>query len=152
MEIGLSISPVSEALREFGEKIDRLAIGVEPAGVPPAGADQHVSPLIEHDGDAVGLQIGAIGDANLAFDHRNPIERLAPMLIGEFEMAEPLGGKVEGAVNAPQLVPSLGRRPAFGTVVASMMRIRRPRLACGAAAASASPTKSANQSPHRRRR
>ena len=42
--------------------------------------------------------------------------------------------------------------PAFGTVVASMIRIRRPRLAWGAAAASASPTKSANQSPHRRRR
>ena len=41
------------------------------------------------------------------------------------------------------LFPRLAAAPAFGTVVASMMRIRRPRLACGAAAASASPTKSA---------
>jgi hypothetical protein len=35
----------------------------------------------------------------------------------------------------------LASRPAFAAVVASMIRIRRPRLACGAAAASASPTK-----------
>ena len=32
------------------------------------------------------------------------------MLIGELEMAESLGGKVEDAVNAPQLVPPIGRR------------------------------------------
>ena len=50
------------------------------------------------------------------------------------------------------LLPLLAVVPAFGTVVASMIRIRRPRLACGAAAANASPTKSANQSPHRRKR
>ncbi len=35
------------------------------------------------------------------------------MLIGELEMAEALGGNVEGAVNAPQLIASLGRRPGL---------------------------------------
>ena len=108
--------PAVRRLAEFGEKIDRLPIGVEPAGVPKSRRGSARQPLIEHDGDAVGLQIGATpgldpgADADLAFDHRNPIERLAPMLIGELEMAESLGGKDEGAVNAPQLVPPLGRR------------------------------------------
>src|SRR5580658_538378 len=40
-------------LAELGEKIDWLALGVEPTGVSPAGADQHVSVLLKHKGDAV---------------------------------------------------------------------------------------------------
>src|SRR5208283_3395384 len=97
-------------LAELSEKIDWLALGVEPTGVSPAGADQHVGVLLKHEGDAVGLQIGAIGDADLAFNDGDPIERLAPMLIGQLEMTEALARKVEGAVNAPQLVPPLGCR------------------------------------------
>ena len=101
--------PALRGLAELGQKIDRLALGVEPASVSPAGADQHVGVLIEHVSHAVGLQIAAIADADLAFDHRYPIERLAPMLIGQLEMAKALARKVEGAVNAPQLVAPLGR-------------------------------------------
>ena len=81
-------------LAELSEKIDRRALGVEPTGVSPAGADQHVGVLLEHEGDAVGLWTGAIGDADLAFDHRDPIEGLAPMLIGQLEMTEALARKV----------------------------------------------------------
>ena len=142
--------PAIRRRAEFGEKIDRLARGVEPPSVPPAGADQHIGALFEHEGDAVGLQIGAIGDADLAFDDRDPIERLAPVLIGQLEMAEALARKVEGAVNAPQLVPPLGRRSGLW----DRRRVDDPdqTTAACAAAASASPTRSASQSPHRRRR
>src|SRR5271165_5079708 len=110
MKIGRSISPVSDALANSARRSTGSPSASSQRAFLKAGADQHVSPLIAHDGDAVGLQIGAIGDANLAFDHRNPIERLAPMLIGQLEMTEALARKVEGAVNAPQLVPPLGCR------------------------------------------
>ncbi len=75
---------------ELGEKIDWLALGVEPTGVSPAGPDQHVGGLLKHEGDAVEAQIGANGDADLAFDHRDPVERLAPMLIGQRALTEAL--------------------------------------------------------------
>src|SRR5271167_3900958 len=39
--------PAVRRLAEFGEKIDRLALGVEPAGVSPAGAHHDVSALLE---------------------------------------------------------------------------------------------------------
>jgi len=70
--------------------------------------------LLEHDCDAVGLHGGAIGDADLAFDHRDAIERLAPVLIGELEMTEALARKIEGAVNAPHLGALLGRPSRLG--------------------------------------
>jgi hypothetical protein len=105
--------PVDQAavrrLAEAGEKIDRLAVDVEPAGVPPAGAHHDVGALLEHPGDAVRLQIGAVGDADLAFNDGDPIERLAALLIGEREEAEALAGKVESAVDAPELVARLGQ-------------------------------------------
>ncbi len=92
--------PAVRRLAEFGEKIDRLSPSASSQrAFLKTGADRHVSPLIEHDGDAVELQIGATpgldpgADADLALDHRNPIERLASMLIGELEMAESLGGR-----------------------------------------------------------
>ena len=34
--------PALRGLAELGQKIDRLALGVEPASVSPAGADQHI--------------------------------------------------------------------------------------------------------------
>ena len=40
--------PALRGLAELGQKIDRLALGVEPASVSPAGANQHIGVLIEH--------------------------------------------------------------------------------------------------------
>jgi len=74
--------PAIRRLAEFSEKIDGLALAVEPARIPPPGAHQDVGALIEHAGDALGLQISAVGDADLALDDGNPIKRLAAMLIG----------------------------------------------------------------------
>ena len=65
------------------------------------------------------------GNAYLALDHHYAVERLPPPAVGQFAMAETLH-TIEGAVNAAQLVALLG------TVVASLIRIRRPRLAVGA--------------------
>ena len=139
-------------LAELSEKIDWSAFGVEPTGVSPAGADQHVGVLLEHVSDAVGLQIAAIADADLAFDHRDPIERLAPMLIGQLEMAKALARKVEGAVNAPQLVAPLGRPSRLR----DRRRVDDPDQTAAACLRRGGgqrfPTKSANQSPHRRKR
>lgn len=97
-------------IAKLSDEIDRIAIAVKPARAFPAGADQHISPLLNHDGDAFGLQIAAIGDADLALGDRDPIQRLALFLIGWLEMAKALVREVEGAVNAPQPVLLLGRR------------------------------------------
>jgi hypothetical protein len=57
----------------------------------------------------VRLQIGTIGKADLAGNHRYPVERLARLLIGQFEVAKAFLWKIEGTVNAPQLALLPGR-------------------------------------------
>jgi hypothetical protein len=96
---------------EFGEKIDRVPVAVEPASVSPSRAHDEVSALVKHAGDALRLQIGTIGEANLALDDGDPIKPLAPVLVGQFKEAEAFARKVERAVDAPELVALLGQPP-----------------------------------------
>jgi hypothetical protein len=114
MKIGRSITPLSAALRNSARRSTGSPLASSQRAFRKAGADQHVGALLKHDGDAVGLHVGAIGDADLAFDHRDPIERFTPALIGELEMTEALAREIEGAVNAPQLVAFLGRPSRLG--------------------------------------
>jgi hypothetical protein len=56
------------------------------------------------------LQIGTIAKTDLARNRRYPVERLARLLIGQFEVAKAFLRKIERAVNAPQLVLLPGAR------------------------------------------
>src|SRR5208283_671605 len=105
MKIGRSISPQSDALRNSARRSTGLPSAssqrafLQPARISTSASCSSTRAMRS------GCRIGAIGDADLAFDHRDPVERLAPMLIGQLEMTEALTRKIEGAVNAPQLVP-----------------------------------------------
>ena len=112
IRIGRSISPRAAALAELGDQVDRCPVGLAPARAPPAGPDDEVRAGFEQDGHAIRLQIGPIGEPDLAFDDRDPIERLARSLIRQFEMTEAFMRKIEGAVDAPQLAlrPRAGSR------------------------------------------
>jgi hypothetical protein len=76
---------VRGAVPEFGQNIDRLAIGIAPTGIPPG----------------------------LAFDGRDPIPCLAAFLVRSCEAAETFGGKIKGAGDAPQPIFRLGDRTYF---------------------------------------
>src|ERR1700675_1485571 len=97
-------------LAQLGDKIERIAVATEPACALPAGPDHDVGASFDHGCHAVRLQIGTIGKADLAGNHRYPVERLARLLIGQFEVAKAFLRKIEGAVNAPQLVLLSGVR------------------------------------------
>jgi hypothetical protein len=86
---------------------------------------------MQHRLHLIGLQIRAIGNTDLALDGRDAVQPLAAGLVGEHEAAEPLGGEVEGAVDAQRPARRLSRCPALGTAVPSMMRISRPSQAAG---------------------
>src|SRR5208337_4430516 len=107
MKIGRSISPQSDALRNSARRSTGLpSASSQRAFLQPARISTSASCSSTR-----AMRSGcAIGDADLAFDHRDPVERLAPMLIGQLELTEALTRKIEGAVNAPQLVPLLGCR------------------------------------------
>src|ERR1700736_4989698 len=96
--------PAGRRLAQLGDKVERLAVTIEPACALPAGPDHDVRAGFDHARHAVRLQIGTIAKADLARNHRYPVERLALLLIGEFEVAKAFLRKIEGAVNAPQLV------------------------------------------------
>ena len=91
-------------------------------------------------GDAVGPQIGAVRNTDFPLYHRDPVER-SPPCVGQLKKAKAFARKIEGAVDAPQLVVFLGRRPSLWDRGGVDDPDRRPRLACGAAEASASPPK-----------
>ena len=103
----------SRRLAQLGDKIEIIAFAIEPACALPAGPDHEVCAGFEQRRHAVRLQIGAIGKPNLARHHRYPVQRLAGLLIGQFEVAKALLRKIERAVNAPHLVPFPGVRSFF---------------------------------------
>src|SRR5262245_40586372 len=88
---------------QHGDEVDWLAILVAPACPFPSAAYQHVSAVLKDAGNAVGLQIGPIGNADLAFDDRDAIKRLPFLFICQFKVTEVLARQVEGAVNPPQV-------------------------------------------------
>ena len=101
---------------------------------------------------AVRLHIGTVGHTDLALDDRDPVQRLSLLLIRDLEDPKRSAGRSKALWIRHRPLSFLAWRPAFGTVVASMMRISRPRAVLGTAPASARPTRNASQSPHRRRR
>jgi hypothetical protein len=118
-------------MTQFGDQIEPLAGNVQPGGAFPTGPHQHLAPRGEHRGDASRLQVGPVGDADLALLDRYPVEPLATVLVGDFEEPEAFRGQLKTAVDA----------------VASIRRIRRKRLAAGAPLESAWPTSTPSQSP-----
>src|SRR5262249_19000649 len=104
-------------LAQLSHQIDRTALAIEPVGALPAGADDEVRAGVEQLRHPARLQVGPVGDADLAPDHRYAVKCLARRLIGQFEMAKTLPWKIECAVNAPQLIALPG--------VPSSLRYRR---------------------------
>src|SRR5262249_55672679 len=98
-------------LAKHGNDIDLIPARIKPTGVPPASAHQKIATLIEHMGHPVRLQMSCVGVADLALDHRDAVEPFALSLIGKFHMPKAFARQVERAVEAPQLVLSLGRTP-----------------------------------------
>src|SRR5882757_6897325 len=99
---------------QHGEEIDRLAIFVAPARPFPFAAYQHVRASLKHTANTLDLQIGPVANADLAFDDRDAIKRLPFLFVCQFKVTEALAGKVEGAVNAPQVALLPGFLPRFG--------------------------------------
>src|SRR5215475_10692057 len=99
---------------QHGDEVDWLAILVAPACPFPSAAYQHVSAVLKDAGNAVGLQIGPIGNADLAFDDRDAIKRLPFLFICQFKVTEVLARQVEGAVNPPQVAFPLGFLSSLG--------------------------------------
>src|SRR5258707_2421704 len=98
---------------QHGEEIDRLTIFVAPARAFPFAAYQHVGTSLQYTGNTVRLQIGPVAKADLAFDDRNAIKRLAFLFVCQFKVTETLTGQVEGAVNPPKVALLLGCLPRF---------------------------------------
>ena len=69
-----------------------MAIFVAPARAFPFAAYQHVGTSLQYTGNTVRLQIGPVAKADLAFDDRNPIERLAFLFVCQFKVTETLTG------------------------------------------------------------
>src|SRR5262245_1304092 len=106
--------PACRGLAQLGNKINRLPFSIEPARALPGSAHEDIGAGLKYDSDAIGLQIGTVSDADLALDDRDPVERLALLLIGQLEMAKAFVWKIESTMNAPQLVLLLGRCTCFG--------------------------------------
>src|SRR5260221_7644860 len=61
--------PAGRRLAQLGDKIERIAFAIEPAGALPASPDYDVRAGFDHRCHAVRLQIGTIGKADLAGYH-----------------------------------------------------------------------------------
>src|SRR5260370_8791716 len=106
--------PIDQAalrgIAQRGNQIERVAVAVEPAGALPSRPHQHIGPGLDHRGDALGLHVGPVGDANLALLDRYPVQPLAAMLVSQRKEPEAFGGKLKTAVDAPQSVLLPGRQ------------------------------------------
>jgi len=108
IQIGRSINPRAGCLAELGEKIDRCAVSIEPTRILPARTHQDVGAGIKNCRHAIRLQIGSIGDADFPRHNRNPVQRLASLLVSQLEEAEAFARQIKGAMDAPQPVSLLG--------------------------------------------
>ncbi|ESZ31263.1 hypothetical protein X733_22950 [Mesorhizobium sp. L2C067A000] len=91
------------AALQVADEIERPAVGVEPSRVFPRRAHNNIAALRHHLCDPLGLQIGAVTDADLA--------RLGLALVGDLEEVELLALKLEGAVHAPKTIAACHDRP-----------------------------------------
>src|SRR6202008_4368039 len=91
-------------LAQLGHKIDRATFRVTPARAFPTRTDDEVPTSFDQPRHPVRLQIGRIAKAYLTLDDGYPVERLTCLLIGQLEVAKTLPRKIEGTVNAPQLI------------------------------------------------
>src|SRR6185437_5332318 len=99
---------------QHGKEVDRAALFVAPARPLPFAAHQHVSASLKDTGNAVGLQIGPIDNADLAFDDRDAIKRLPFLLVCQLKVTEALARQIEGTVNPPQRAFPLGFLACLG--------------------------------------
>src|ERR1700687_3452858 len=95
--------PAGLRLAQLGDKIERIAFSIQPACALPAGPDHDARAGFYHARHAVRWQRGTIAKADLARNHRYPVERLACLLIGQFEVAEAFRRKLERPWNARPL-------------------------------------------------
>src|SRR6266540_165178 len=122
-------APACRCVAQLGNKIKRITLGIEPARALPASTDEEVSPGVEDDCHAIGLQIGTIANADLALDHRYPVERLARLLIGQLEIVKAFARKIERAMNAPQPSTILAPMRPRGDALLSLIQLTpMPRL------------------------
>jgi len=80
-------------------------------GIPLAGSHNNVSASFKDPRYRVWVQVSTISQADLTLRYRCAIQSFTTTLIGQLKETEPLGGRVESAVDAPQLVFSLGGGP-----------------------------------------
>src|SRR5579864_5247549 len=111
---GLIDPPVRRGLAEGIQQVERLAVLLLPAGILPAGPHDDIAAILQYAGNAVWLQVHAVGDADLTLHHRNAIQLLALVLVGQHEMTKPLAGKIERTMDPPEPVPSLRRGARLG--------------------------------------
>ena len=96
--------PTRRSFAQHGEQIDRLAVGAKPTRILPTCPHHDIGASVEELAHAVGLQIGAIADADFAFDDRYAVEPFTALFVRQFEKAEAFARQVESTVNTPQLV------------------------------------------------
>ena len=89
---------------ESGQNIERLAVSVEPARSLPARADDDIGALLQNMRQRIGMHEPSVGDEDIPFGNRRPIEPLATFLLGQLDKTEALGREIEGAMKAPQAV------------------------------------------------
>ena len=104
-----TINPIGRGLAECVDQVQRLTALLLPTRILPGGPDHHIAAVRQHIGNAVRLQMHAVGNADLAPHHRDAIQLLTLMLVGQHEVAEPLAGNIERAVDPPQPVLALDR-------------------------------------------
>ncbi|WP_436213680.1 hypothetical protein [Bradyrhizobium sp. LjRoot220] len=96
--------PIDQAagrcLAQLGDKIELIAFAIEPTRSSNRPRIE-VCAACEQRRHAVRLQGQARSAARISSRRRYPIQRLASLLIGQFEVAKPLLRKVERAVNPP---------------------------------------------------
>jgi hypothetical protein len=92
---------------EQGDQINPAVVALAPGGALPRRADHDIGTRREHGCDAIRLEIGPVADADLALDHRDPVKRLAAMLVGQLEEAEAFMGQIERGVDAPDALALL---------------------------------------------
>ena len=114
------------------DDIERAAALVLPPRAAPTGTHDDIGAPSDHVGQIVGPAMDAVGKADLARHHRDAIDRLGALLVGDLERAEPLVGQIVDAMDAPHAAalalrfsrlhhvgrvheadqPALARRPA----------------------------------------
>ena len=94
------VDPISRP-RQFGVRVDRLALIIQPTRIAPAGPHHNITTRVQHRCDAIGLQVDTIADTNFSRHDGDPVQLLAAVLVGQLEVSETLCGQIEGGVDAP---------------------------------------------------